>query len=181
MLSAKEQGFADAYLKSNWNLAKAVQSVGYTPHAGRMLLARPAVKDYIEQHLLEASLSVQKVVARLSEMATSSVGDFLNEDGKVKLTEVRERGYLVKRYKVRNIPQEDGPDIVETELELYDALNALTTIAKTLGLFTDIKMHIQNSTTQVINQRFDFTKVGEEELLRIQRTLNEAKIEETAA
>lgn len=146
-LSLKRRRFIEAYLTS-WNATDAARKAGYKDpnKQGPRLLVNGGIKGLIEQRLKESAMGADEVLKRLSDIARSDIGDFLDIGSmafSVDLNKAKELGitHLVKKVKMRTATTLSA-DGVETEThtieaELYDAQDALNTLGKHLNLFND--------------------------------------------
>lgn len=136
-LTSKQRLFVESFLET-WNATTAAKRAGYAhPNKqGWQTLNRPLVAEAIAERIKEAAMGADEILARLTQQARASVGEFLSvtidEDGKqhfdIDWSKVIEKGYLVKKAGMTSY----GPQI-----ELYDAQAALVHLGRHLGLFTD--------------------------------------------
>lgn len=103
------------------------------------LLSSDKVAREIDTRLYNHAMSANEVLARYTAIARGDIADIVNSVGATDLDEAKRRGksHLVKRYKVKvtNVTEGTGKDIVEkqiieTEVEMYSALEALNALAK---------------------------------------------------
>jgi phage terminase small subunit len=146
-LSYKQRRFIEAYVTS-WNATEAARQAGYKhPNVqGPRMLVRVSIKAAIEQKLKEAAMGADEVLKRLSDIARSDIGDFLDIGSmafSVDLNKAKEKGitHLIKKVRMRTTITQ-AADVTETEVhhievEPYDAQDALNTLGKHLKLFTD--------------------------------------------
>ncbi len=143
-LTRRQRLFVEEYLTC-WNASEAARRAGYTGKAnviGAKLLANISIKALIEQRLQEKAMPANEVLARLSEQARASVGEFLtivrrpiaiSGDGpeadavEINWPELLRRGHLVKKI---------TPTRYGFAIELHDAQAALVHIGQHLKLFT---------------------------------------------
>lgn len=136
-LTFKQRLFVAAYLgESNGNATDAARRAGYgNPDIGRQLLRNITIRAAIDARLDGAALSANEVLARISELATGTLGDFVevNDDDtwKVSLKKARRlrKLGLIKKLKVTK----DGA----TEIELHDPQSALDKLAKFHALYKE--------------------------------------------
>ena len=128
--------FVAHYLgKANGNATEAARLSGYRqPHmAGPRLMEKDGIRAAIEAHLSGPALAADEVLARLSDMASASLDDFLeiDDDGgfKVDLAKAKRRGKLhtLKRLK----QTKDG----EIDIQIHDPLAALEKLGRYHRLF----------------------------------------------
>src|SRR5215472_16772950 len=154
-LKPRQQVFVNAYLES-WNASDAARKAGYSfpRQTGYRLLTNVYIRDAIDQELQLHHLSREQVLARLGEMATANIADFLDNDGNINWAVIHQRGHLVKwhKRKRKTSPRKDGSKCVteESEIELYDALRALLHIGRYLGLFDKRKALNNGGSAQVL-------------------------------
>lgn len=139
-LSDQEQAFCEYYL-IHWQGAKSARLAGYSEHTARQqasrMLKRKAIKAYIDKRLEELKITADEVLTRLTDHARGSMADFIKVDdkGKVKFdfreAQKADKLHLIKKFKIRT------GDVMEFEVELYDAQSALVTLAKHHKLLTD--------------------------------------------
>lgn len=134
-LTYKQQLFVEAYLgEANGNAAEAARVAGYSSpeRVGRQLLTKTGVMAQIDARLDEAALTTNQILARLSDIATGDLGDFLkiDDDGgwKLDLLKAKRKTHLIRKIKSGR----QG-----TEIELYNSLEALTLLGKYRKLFTE--------------------------------------------
>lgn len=77
-LTGKQRAFADYYLET-LNAAESARRAGYAaPHVeGAKNLAKPRIREYLEEHFKERGMSAQEVIARLTEQARADIGAFV--------------------------------------------------------------------------------------------------------
>jgi hypothetical protein len=138
-LNFRQQKFVVAWLgEAKGNGVKAAEIAGYAfPNVdGSRVLDSVRVQAAIEAQLSEVSLESSEILERLSDHATSDIGDFLDidDDGNAKINWKKARAAdktkLVKRVR----PTKEG-----LAFELHDAQNALVHLGKYRKLFTDRK------------------------------------------
>lgn len=141
-LTYKQRLFVLYYLgESQGNASDAARRAGYPAAGARVtgarLLTNANIRAAIDAKLAEAAIPADEVLARLSDHATTSLGDFLKIDkrGTVRLDfrQAKRRGRLpcVKKLKRGKYGW---------ELELYDAQAALVQLGKYHGLFDRMKL-----------------------------------------
>lgn len=133
-LTYKQRLFVAAYLGgAKGNATEAARMAGYAvPHPnGFKVLRLPAVRAAVEAQLKSAAMPAAEVLARLSEIASADIYDFITVDRKggwkVDLRKARkaEKTGLIKKIK----DTEHG-----TEIELHSPLEALKELARVHGL-----------------------------------------------
>lgn len=141
-LVPRQRKFVQSYLTNNFNATAAALTAGYSKTSaasiGCIMLNYPAIKAVVKKQLEAVFLSPEQVMARLSEMAKANISDFISATGKLNEKNYKEKGYLVKRRKVkRRLRDKDLAVIEDHEVEMYDAQSALVNIGKRYGLFTE--------------------------------------------
>lgn len=154
-LTIKQRLFLDHYIVC-MNGTEAARRAGY--EGDTATLANMASQNLRNQYILRAletrlntfAMSPAEVLTRLTDIARGDVGDALNSSGAVDPTEARNRGksHLIKRIKTKTITTDDN-DIHETEIEMYDAQSALTTLLKFHGLLVD-RVKVEDWRTDII-------------------------------
>ncbi|MEO5802867.1 MAG: terminase small subunit, partial [Verrucomicrobiota bacterium] len=88
MLNPKQQAFIAAYISNGWNGTQAAISAGYKHPSvvASQLLRKLKVRNEIDAALRNHQLCASQVLARLSEMANASIGDFMDNNGDVALS-----------------------------------------------------------------------------------------------
>jgi phage terminase small subunit len=171
-LSNKQQVFIESYLRC-FNATKAASDAGYShPNKqGPRLLVNVGISAAIKARIEEKAMSADEVLLRLADMARGDISDLmaLTPGGFTFELMVKdaEGNYIPnpKTKLIRKIKQkvttmlgktEDAEDreIIETEIELYDAQAALVQLGRHHKLFTD--------KTEVIQRSYHVTLDGEE-------------------
>jgi len=107
------------------------------------LLRNAKVLREIDNRLKSFTMSANEVLIHLTDIARGDIADALNSVGGIDQMEAKRRGksHIIKRFKdkVTTITEKDGSEreIVETEIEMYDRLDALKTLAKFHSLLID--------------------------------------------
>jgi phage terminase small subunit len=127
--TAKTRVFVEAYLRT-WNARAAAEEAGYAKaySQGPRLLKKEHIASEISARLTAMTMQADEVLARLSQQATASIGEFLTDGGDIDWEKIKEQGHLVK-----SVSQTDRG----WRLELHDGQAALTTIGKYHKLFAD--------------------------------------------
>jgi len=130
-LTNKQYAFTVEYPK-DFNATQAALRAGYSPKTaysiGHENLKKPEIKAEIERRMSEMAMSANEALHRLGQQARVTIGDFLDDEGKVDLEQVKRLGHLVKSLTWTKY----GPKI-----EMYDAQSALVHIGRHHKLFTD--------------------------------------------
>lgn len=144
-LSAKQQKFVEYYVRL-LDATKAARLAGYKDpgQAGYENKKKQDISNAIQRLLREATLQPDDVLSRLTLHATSDMLDFVDDDGGVDISAVREAqlGMLIKKFKStrRTINGKDDKEVLverTVEIELYDAQSALVNLGRHHKLFTD--------------------------------------------
>lgn len=130
----KIQRFIALYLKL-WNAEEAAHQAGFKwpEKQAHRLMKRPDVQAAVQKALADAGMGSKEVLARLQQMASVNMGDFIILDQKgnyvgLDWQQIKERGYLVKKLTwVKDCPV----------IELVDSERALELIGKHHKLFTE--------------------------------------------
>lgn len=130
-LTLKQARFVVFYLgKANGNATEAARLAGYSrpQDLGPRLVKKSQVRAKIDERLDGASISANEILVRLTDHATSAIGDFLKKNGrsfKIDMAKVR-KSRCVKKIK-------QGQHGIE--IELYDAQSALEKLGRYRGLW----------------------------------------------
>lgn len=136
-LTYKQRLFVEAYLgEANGNGVEAARMAGYSwpDKVAAQLLGKTRILAQIDARLDEAALSTNQILARLSDIATADLGDFIDitDAGgwKLALNKAKRgrRTHLIKKIK----STESGP-----EIELHSPMEALTLLGKYRRLFVE--------------------------------------------
>lgn len=161
-LTGKQRAFIDAYLgPAKFNATEAARIAGYEGSdatlaaVGYENLRKPQIEAEVRERFNEATMSANEVLARLTEIASGQITDFLNEDGAFSLQITKQRGkaHLLKKLKIKrsakkveSFPEgeEEQRETIETslvhedvEIEMYSAHEALRDLGKFHKLFTE--------------------------------------------
>lgn len=139
-LTTKQRRFVEEYC-TDFNGTQAAIRAGYAERSAQEIgsenLLKPMISDAIAARLKELSMSSEEAVKRLTEIARGSIVPFLSiaENGKVVMdlnSPLAQRSlHLIKKIKqVTKKGVEDGKvvEVVNFEIELHDAKDALKTI-----------------------------------------------------
>ena len=164
-LNARQKAFIDYYLIYR-NASKAARLAGYNGKSnvyGPTLLANLSIKAEIEKRLKEKHLSADEVLARLADMAMSNIADFADIQDASDLKKYRHKTHVIKKFKKKITTTRAGDTIVDFELELYPADNALVNLGRHFQLFTD-KVQLDDWRTELI-ELFRQGKLTKEQVL----------------
>lgn len=178
-LRPKQQAFVLEYVK-DFNATRAAIAAGYSRKTARStaheILTKQYIKEAVRQLLQEKVMTTEEVLTRLADMARADIADLMDVSAMgftIDLMTKNESGELVPNPKTKLIKKirqkvttylgkkEDSEDreIVETELELYDAQAALVHLGKNYGLFKD----------QSLNMGIDLSTLSDEQLERLKK------------
>lgn len=102
------------------------------------LLRNDKILRELSRRLESFTMSANEVLIHLTDIARGDLADVLNPAGGIDPLEAKRRGksHLIKRFKTKSITSEEQ-DIYEAEVEMYDRLDALKTLAKFHSLLVD--------------------------------------------
>jgi len=129
-LNFKQRLFVEAYIgEANGNATEAARIAGYAhPNTqGPRLLVNVCVQAQVARRLSCAALAANEVLARVSDIASADVLDFVEFDDSgewtvsLKLTKRRGKGHVIRKLKKGELG---------TEIELRDSLAALIKIGE---------------------------------------------------
>jgi len=109
-----------------------------------------AFKDYLNElirrkedialaTITETIMQPHEVKARLSELARANLIDFIDEDGKVKLSKDTPHHSAAKKYYRKHRMDRNGNPVETSEIALVDQIEALRELAKIHGLYAPSK------------------------------------------
>lgn len=140
-LTIKQRLFIDHYIICT-NATEAARRAGYEgdystlANTGSQNLKNPYILRELESRLNSVSMMANEVLMHITEIGRSSMADAVNPVGGIDINEAVRRGKAgnIKRYKTKfaTFTDKDGNDheSEETEIEMYDRLDALKTLAK---------------------------------------------------
>lgn len=177
-LRNKQLAFCEAYLRL-WNATQAALEAGYSPKTsysiGQENLKKPEIQVYLKRRLSEVTMSADEVLQRLADQARASLLPFIevSDDGFVYFDfshpDAKKYMHLIKKIKTKRERRIDGKGESAqewegewVEVELYDAQNALITLAKHHSLFSD----------HTINMNVDLNSMTDDQLERIAKGEN---------
>lgn len=153
-LTYKQRLFVEAYLgEAGGNATEAARRAGYRrpQDLGPRLVKNSQVRVAIDARLAKAAMPANEVLARLSEIATGSLGDFIEvtaENGwTMDLKKAKRGGKLKLLKKLKS--GEHGP-----EIELHSPLDALEKLAKYHGLYIE-RVELKAEKTQTLRDFLD--------------------------
>ncbi len=151
-LRGKKKAFVDQYFICNMNATKAAIAAGYSEKTARQIasenLTKPDIAEAIKKRVDEQAMSADEVLFRLGSIARGDISDLLDESGKPDIKKARKNNSTTLIKKVRSKTTSfDKTVIKEVELEMYDSLSALNTLAKIhnlsnkVNMITEVKMY----------------------------------------
>lgn len=155
-LTDKQRLFVEYYIQC-LNATEAARLAGYQgddvtlASIGYENLRKPQIRAAIDQRLKEYHLSADEVLSGLSDIARSSIADFVNPSGYIDLIEADKRGKLHMARKIKRTVRrdKDGGETETIEIELYDKKDALIQLGRYHQLFVD-RMKVEDWRTQAI-------------------------------
>ena len=170
MGQTKRAVWLNEYLQC-WNATEAARRAKYK-HPNTM---GPRIKKELEteiaERVREKAMGADEVLAHLGDIARFDIGHVIGKGGVVNLEAAKEAHQTRHLKKVKWTPG-------AIELEAYDRLDALKTIAKHLGMFVERHEHSGPGGGPIQTQEHppDFSKLDDDELdkyIRITRKLVE--------
>lgn len=151
-MTNRQRVFIEEYLRC-WNATEAALRAGYSERTaysiGQENLKKPEIAAVIEFRLAEKHLSSDEALSLLADMARGDLGEFmdvtpsgfvldlLNDDGSRKNTRlIRKIKQKVTTFLAKKESDEDR-EIIETEIELYDAQAAIDKVLRVAGKYKD--------------------------------------------
>lgn len=134
-LTFKQRLFVEAYLgKANGNATEAARIAGYaSPNVeGTRTLAKASIRVAIDARVSVVALTASEVLARIADIATADMTDFITVDAK---------GYpwldlrRAKKAKKLNLIRKLTPTKFGMSVELHDPVTALIQLGKYHGLW----------------------------------------------
>ncbi len=122
-LTYRQRLFVEYYLgESAGSAVDAARRAGYsTPHPqGVKLLKRAPIRAAIDARVATVAMAANEILARVADVASANLMDFMNEDGKgalkvdLKLVKRLGLGHLIKRLRTK----QDGTHDIELEARL---------------------------------------------------------------
>ncbi|MDD4906000.1 MAG: terminase small subunit [Methylobacter tundripaludum] len=174
-MNNKQEAFVNEYLKDH-NGTQAAIRAGYSKRSARAEACRLLTKDdisaAIKARIAERTMDSDEVLTRLADIGRGNLADLMDVTTSgftLELMEKDEAGNLVVKPETKLIKKikqkvtthiaknesDEDREVVETEIELYSAQEALNTIAKLNGMITD-KLDLTSKGEKLIeDDRFD--------------------------
>lgn len=155
-LTGKQAKFVTEYIIC-LNGTEAARRAGYSGDenalaaAASRLLRNVKITHAIDDRLKEFAMPANEVLVQLTDIARGDISDSINNFGGIDPTQAARRGkaHLIKRFKIKSITTEEQ-EIVETEIEMYDRLSALQTLAKYHNLVNTNTVKLEDWRSQAI-------------------------------
>lgn len=150
-LTGKQARFVDEYIVC-LNGTEAARRAGYAGDdatlavAASRMLRNDKISRAIGKRLERFAMPANEVLTQLTDIARGDIADTLTAFGAIDPLEAKRRGksHIIKRFKTKitTYTDKDGQDHIteETEIELYDRLSALQTLAKYHDLTNTVKV-----------------------------------------
>jgi hypothetical protein len=151
VLSTQQMRFVEEYCV-DWNGTRAAERAGYSVKSARQqasnLLADERVQAAVAKRMEMFSMSAAEATAKMAAWGRGSIGRFLkvDEDGRMSINlaheEAKENYHLIKKVKQSRITMMLGEverTEVKTEVELYDAKDAVHKILQLHGRYAPQK------------------------------------------
>jgi len=119
---------------------------------GWKLLRKTEIKEAIQSRLDEVHMGADEALKLTADIARGDVTEFITGFGNIDIDLLRKsgKGRLIKKIKQKTVTKigkgesDEDTEILDTEIELYDAQAAIRDILKIHGKFTD-KVDVTNS------------------------------------
>lgn len=156
-MNNKQTVFVSEYLK-DFNATRAAKAAGYSEKTAKAIgaenLTKPDIQEAIKQVLSERAMGPDEVLQRLADIARGDMADLMaigTTGFNIELMTIDDEGNKIVNPKTKLIKKirqkvttfigkrkdDDDREIVETELELYSAFEALALLGKHHALFVD--------------------------------------------
>lgn len=152
-LTEKQRLFCLEYLK-DFNATRAAITAGYSKktayRTGADNLKNPQIQRYlgnmVQQRMEAAKVEADHIVMEWRDLAFSTMGDFVviddNGSPRIDLKRIKDSDKLKHVRKVNEKvlrTDDDGSQLVETSLELYDRTKGLEALSKYFKLYADMQ------------------------------------------
>lgn len=153
-LTDKQQLFVVKYLEYGLNATKAAREAGYSAKTARQqgthLLSNVAIRAAIDAELRKHAMSAEEVLFHLTTIARGDMHHLVDQNGNLDMAKAEANNATNLIRKVRNrVMASDDTEINEGEIEVYDRMDALKTLAKYHQLLTT-KIQIDDWRSQAI-------------------------------
>lgn len=144
MASRKEKVWLNEYLKC-WNATEAARRAGYKWPNKMAWRKLEKFEDEIQERIEQKVMGADEVLARLSEIARGSHGEYLREDGTIDYSAMiaDDKGHLISKIKDTKWGK---------HVRFADMQSALVQVGKAYGIFKDVhELHGKNGGPLTIN------------------------------
>jgi phage terminase small subunit len=168
-LTPKQQRFVEEYLV-DLNATQAAIRAGYSAKTAKEIgcenLTKPNIRACVDEALAERSkrtgINADRVLMELARLGFVNAVDVINiNEATVREEASRDDTAAIASVKVKTIPTEDGGEITEREIKLYDKTKNLELLGKHLGLFTD-KLEVKASINSTAKLDSLLNELGED-------------------
>jgi phage terminase small subunit len=151
-LTPKQRLFVDYYLQC-FNASEAARRAGYSPKTARQIgqenLTKPDIQAEIQERLKEVHMSADEALKLLADMARGDVAQIMEISSvgfNLNMSKAQEKGLtrLIKKVKQKTVTHiaksesDEDREVVDLEVELYDAQAALDKILRVAGKYKDL-------------------------------------------
>lgn len=158
-LTFKQRLFVEAYIgEANGNGTEAARIAGYSypSEQSYQLLQKTTVRAAINRRLKTAAMAANEVLARISEIATADIGEFIRIDssGGYSLNlKKTQRTRLIKKLKQTRTTDKDDNETVVTDFEVKDSFPALVKLGEYHGLWKDQEAPVDDGLMEDLEKR----------------------------
>jgi phage terminase small subunit len=165
-LTTKQKLFIDYYLQS-FNASDAARKAGYSEKTARQIgqenLSKPDIQGEIQSRLAEVHMSADEALKLTADIARGDIAQIMDVSSmgfNLDMSKAKELGLtrLIKKVKQRTVTHlaknesDEDREVIDLEVELYDAQTALRDILKVHGKFTDkVQVSGANGEPLIIN------------------------------
>ena len=150
-MNKKQALFVDYYLQS-FNASDAARKAGYSEKTaysiGHELLRKPEVSEAIQARLSDVHMSADEALKLLADIARGDMAQMMDISSvgfSIDMSRAKELGLtrLIKKVKQKTVTHlaknesDEDREVIDLEVELYDALGAIRDILKVHGKFVD--------------------------------------------
>jgi phage terminase small subunit len=162
MLTPKQAKFVAYYLEFS-DATKAAHAAGYKNPQG--LLKRPAIRKEVKRRMgkvmSKKQITAERVAEELGKIAFANIDDFVDDEYRIvgkpnrrKMAAVQEVTTETIIDRRRDIDPEDREDVKKTKLKMYSKLDALNSLGRHFGMFTD-KVEVSGDLAERLNRAYD--------------------------
>lgn len=151
-LTAKQLAFVEHYCV-HWNGTKAAEQAGYSPKTARQQAANMLAEDHIQAAISKRmevyGMSAAEAIAKMAEWGRGNIARFLkvDEEGRMSINlahaEAKQYFHLIKKVKQTRVTiliNDVERTEVKTEVELYDAKDAVHKVLQLHGRYAPQKV-----------------------------------------